>query len=489
MKRTVGIGHQDFEQIIRNNLFYIDKTAFIRQWWESQDEVTLITRPRRFGKTLNMSMLEKFFSVRYAGRGDLFEGLSIWQDEAYRNLQGSWPVISLSFANVKEATCREMKQRICQLLTEQYNRNCFLLESGSLTQEEKNFFLSVSMDMPDVVATLSLYRLTDFLARYYKKKVIILLDEYDTPMQEAFVGGFWEEAVAFLRALFNSTFKTNPWLQRAVMTGITRISKESVFSDLNNLEVVTTTSDKYADAFGFTQEEVAAALDEYGLEAMEKVKRWYDGFVFGKCRDIYNPWSILNFLDKGKLGIYWANTSSNSLVGRLIREGDPQVKVTMEDLLRGKTFHTVIDEQIIFHQLNRKSSALWSLLLAGGYLRVEDSQFQESTGRTQYGLKLTNREVRMMFGQMIDDWFLDYTPAYNLFLKALLKDDTRTMNIYMNRVALATFSFFDVGKRPSQAAEPGRFYHGFVLGLLVDLADRYVVVSNRESGFGRYDVM
>lgn len=489
MARTVGIGHQDFERIIQSNLFYIDKTAFIREWWESRDEVTLITRPRRFGKTLNMSMLEKFFSVRYAGRSDLFEGLSIWQEEAYRDLQGTWPVISLSFANVKENTCREMKQRICQLVTEQYNRNCFLAESGVLTQEEKNYFQSVSMDMPDVVATLSLYRLTDFLSRYYGKKVIILLDEYDTPMQEAWVGGFWEEAVAFLRALFNATFKTNPWLQSAVMTGITRISKESVFSDLNNLEVVTTTSDKYGDAFGFTQEEVAAALDEYGLMAMEKVKSWYDGFVFGKCRDIYNPWSILNFLDKGKLGIYWANTSSNSLVGKLIREGDPQVKVIMEDLLCGKTFHTVIDEQIIFHQLNRKSSALWSLLLASGYLRVENVAFDEDTGKTEYGLKLTNREVRLMFGEMIDDWFLEYTPAYNAFLGALLQDDRKAMNIYMNRVALATFSFFDVGKKPSRDAEPERFYHGFVLGLLVDLADRYAVTSNRESGFGRYDVM
>ena len=218
-------------------------------------------------------------------------------------------------------------------------------------------------------------------------------------------------------------------------------------------------------------------------------KSWYDGFIFGEYRDIYNPWSILNYLDKGKLGTYWANTSSNSLVGKLIREGTPDIKMTMEDLLRGQTFHTVIDEQIVFNQLNYSESAVWSLLLTSGYLRVERFSFHEETGETEYDLRLTNKEVRLMFRRMINDWFQDYTPDYNVFIKALLQDNKKAMNTYMNRVALATFSSFDTGRKPSEDAEPERFYHGFVLGLTVDLADRYEITSNRESGFGRYDVM
>lgn len=274
------------------------------------------------------------------------------------------------------------------------------------------------------------------------------------------------------------------------MTGITRVSRESIFSDLNNLKVVTTTSDEYGTTFGFTEEEVFNALDEYGMgDRKTDVKNWYDGFLFGKWSDIYNPWSILNFLDTGKLAAYWANTSSNSLVGKLIREGSPTIKMTMEDLLQDKVFHTVIDEQIVFSQLDHKISAVWSLLLASGYLRVEKFVFNEKRGRTEYDLKLTNKEVRLMFEQMIEDWFAEYTPDYNDFVKALLIGDLDAMNEYMNHVTCETFSSFDTGKHPSGKAEPERFYHGFVLGLIVELEDRYVITSNRESGFGRYDVM
>ena len=290
MARTVGIGIQDFAKIITNDCFYVDKTDFIREWWESRDDVTLITRPRRFGKTLNMSMTEQFFSVEYAGRGELCEGLSIWKDAKYRELQGTYPVISLSFANVKEKDYPATRKKICQLLAKLYAEHSFLLDSGLLYETDRAYFKRVSENMDDSDASLALYQMSDFLSRYYGKKVIILLDEYDTPMQEAFVDEYWEELVGFTRSLFNSTFKTNPWLERAIMTGITRVSKESIFSDLNNLEVVTTTSDKYATSFGFTQEEVFAALDECGLsEEKEQIKHWYDGFIFGKHKDIYNP--------------------------------------------------------------------------------------------------------------------------------------------------------------------------------------------------------
>lgn len=489
MARTVSMGHQDFSEIITNKYFYVDKTKFIKEWWENGDAATLITRPRRFGKTLTMSMVEQFFSVEYNGRGDLFEGLFIWKEEKFRALQGTRPVISLSFANVKERDYHSTVLRICQILTDLYRRNVFLLEGDLLSEQEKKEYLSISMNMPEVVATMAIHRMAEYLFRYYGKKVIILLDEYDTPMQEAYVNGYWDELVGFTRSMFNAAFKTNPYLDRGIMTGITRVSKESVFSDLNNLTVVTTTTDRYTDCFGFTQEEVASALKEYELEDKEsEVKYWYDGFTFGKRKDIYNPWSILNYLDKGIFDTYWANTSSNSLVGKLIREGSPNVKCIMEDLLKGKILHTEIDEQIVFNQLDHNEYAIWSLLLASGYLKVESLAVDVQRGRREYELALTNKEVHIMFEKMVSDWFVRFTPFYNDFLKALLCDDVKAMNAYMNKVALATFSFFDTGSRPS-GAEPERFYHGFVLGLMVELQDRYILTSNRESGFGRYDVM
>nr|WP_305136006.1 AAA family ATPase [uncultured Schaedlerella sp.] len=521
MSRTVGIGHQNFEKLITMDYFYIDKTKFIKEWWESGDEVTLITRPRRFGKTLNLSMVENFFSVEYTqrsllasypgepdrthirmdynsdedlphtGTNGLFQGLAIWEEETYRRLQGTWPVIFLSFAKVKERSFQNARKKICQLMTNLYNRYDFLLESGLLNENEKGLYHEVNAEMEDHLASEALSNLSDYLMRYYGKKVIILLDEYDTPMQEAYVGGYWDELISFMRNLFHSTFKSNPYLERALMTGITRISKESVFSDLNNLEVVTTTSEKYEDSFGFTQEEVWEALKEYGLyEQREQVRHWYDGFTFGKKSDIYNPWSIINYLDKRRFSPYWANTSSNGLVGKLIREGSPDLKIAMEDLLSGRLLHAQIDEQVVFSMLDVDENAVWSLLLASGYLRVEEFQFSDS-GYPECELKLTNWEVTAMFRRMVAEWFRQpaSASAYNTFIKALLLGDVDAMNTYINRVASATFSYFDTGRYSSEDAEPERFYHGFVLGLIVDLADRYRITSNRESGFGRYDVM
>ncbi|MBO5523024.1 MAG: AAA family ATPase [Roseburia sp.] len=492
MMRTVAIGIQDFSVIREKKYFYIDKTSFIREWWDSGDSVTLITRPRRFGKTLNMSMVEQFFSVNYAGRKDLFEGLSVWENEAYREIQGTYPVISLSFAHIKETSYEMTRLKICQLLVNIYSDYEFLSESQALSKADKAYMRRIAEDMNDADATFALFQLSKFLYQHYGKKVIILLDEYDTPMQEAYVDGYWNELVAFTRSLFNSTFKTNPYLERGIMTGITRVSKESIFSDLNNLKVVTTTSDEYATSFGFTEEEVFAALEESGMgNEREQVKEWYDGFVFGEHRDIYNPWSILNFLDTGKFSTYWANTSSNSLVGKLIREGSRQIKIPFEDLLKGKHLKCPIDEQIVYNQLDNSENAIWSLLLASGYLKVvdyEDMGKLETRRAPLYELTLTNYEVELMFDNMVRSWFDPVEADYNDFVKALLLGDVDAMNVYMNRVALQTFSYFDTGKRVF-GPEPERFYHGFVLGLLVELREKYFITSNRESGFGRYDVM
>ncbi|MBQ9990242.1 MAG: AAA family ATPase [Lachnospiraceae bacterium] len=486
MKRTVAIGIQDFSKIREGNYFYIDKTSFIKEWWESGDDVTLITRPRRFGKTLNMNMVETFFSAEYAGRGDLFEGLSIWEEEKYRKLQGTWPVISLSFAGIKEPTYEKTLYRIRQILMKLYEKHFYLREKDVLSKEETVYFEQMMYHMNEMDAPMALYQLSDYLQRYYGKKVIILLDEYDTPMQEAYANGYWEELVAFTRSLFNSTFKTNPYLHRGLMTGITRVSRESIFSDLNHLNVVTTTSNEYASCFGFTQEEVLAALEEFGVrEEEEKVRFWYDGFTFGKITDIYNPWSILNYLDKKVFSAYWANSSANTLVSNLLKGANPDIKSEFEELLRGNALHKTIDEQIVYDQLGQDESAIWSLLVAAGYLKLENVVIY---GYTECDILLTNEEVKLMFRNMVSGWFRKHQYEYNSFIKALLKGDKKAMNAYMNKIALATISYFDAGSHPSQA-EPERFYHGFVLGLMVDLRDRYVITSNRESGFGRYDIM
>ncbi len=528
--RKVSIGKQDYESLIKSGCFYVDKTYFIKEWWESQDDVTLITRPRRFGKTLNMSMLECFFSNKYAGRGDLFEGLSIWNDEKYRQLQGTYPVIFISFAEIKANNFKDTKNDMVSVINDIYKQHSYLLEDDMLTDAERNLFrqldnysnnTNVNKDISNETIYRAVKNLAAILYRKFEKKVIILLDEYDTPMQEAYVNGYWNELVSFTRSFFNATFKSNPYMECAVMTGITRVSKESIFSDLNNLNVITTTNDEYNTSFGFTENEVFAALDEAGLsEKKNDVKLWYDGFTFGKHKDIYNPWSITNYLDKKEFKTYWADTSSNSLVGKLIQRGSPKIKKAMEKLLNGEYITVGIDEQIVFDQLDNDEDAIWSLLLASGYLKVDSMDICVSTGEQKYELSLTNLEVRVMFQKLIKGWFGRTNGASDEFVDALLNGDIKAMNYYMNKIALATFSYFDVGNKPSEYIEPenlascydckgvangsslndssnlyamtrqsSRFYHGFVLGLMVGQREDYAIKSNRESGFGRYDII
>ena len=483
MARTVSIGEQDFGELLTRNNFYVDKTHFIKEWWESDDKVTLITRPRRFGKTLNMSMLDRFFSIKYKKQDEIFQTLDIWKEERYRELQGTYPVIFLSFAGIKETDYTMTIRRFSEIMQTEYIKNYFLLKSDVMTEGEKKAYKQMADHMEAEDAPMALHRLSDYLCRYYEKKVIILLDEYDTPLQEAYVGGYWNDLVAFTRNLFNNTFKTNPCLERAIMTGTTRVSKESLFSDLNNLNVVTTTSDEYASCFGFTEKEVFHAMDEFELTNKSEVKHWYDGFTIGEIKDIYNPWSITCFLNKKKLKPYWANTSSNRLVSQLIRKGSREIKIDFEHLLSGQTIRSRINEEMVFNQLSGSERAVWSLLLAAGYLKIIEIKGQE------YELSLTNYEVQQTFEDMVRDWFDESASDYNGFIKALLRGNLKEMNAYMNRVLLEMASSFDGGNKPSEFTMPERFYHGFVLGLLVNLSDRYEVTSNRESGFGRYDVM
>ena len=492
MARVVGIGKQSFEKIIKEKCFYVDKTAFIKEWWDNKDDVTIITRPRRFGKTLNMDMLKCFFSNEYKDRGDLFEGLDIWKDEKYRELQGTYPVIFFSFAKIKQNNYTDAVSGIKRVICDEIQKYIFLKDWDGLTDEEKNNLNNITYGMDTVTAQEAINNLSNYLSRYYGKKVIILLDEYDTPMQEAYTNGYWEELVAFTRSLFNSTFKTNPYLERAIMTGITRVSRESIFSDPNNLEVVTTLSPKYTTAFGFTEQEVFNALDEFGLsEQKGEVKAWYDGFVFGEQKDIYNPWSIINYLDKKKIALYWAESSSNGLINNLIQKGSSYIKKMLETLISGKNIKVPIDEQIVFSELDYSEDAVWSLMLASGYLKVISSEELNLTreSENEYELGLTNREILFMFRKMILRWFSPAKMETNGFVRALIGGDIESMNEYMNDVALKTFSSFDSGKHISEKKAPERFYHGFVLGLMVDQTENYIINSNRESGYGRYDIM
>ena len=500
MAKVISIGNQSFESMRERDNFYVDKTSFIKEWWENEDIVTLITRPRRFGKTLNMNMLECFFSNKYKDRGDLFEGLDIWKEEKYRKLQGTYPLIFLSFADVKKDNFKDTKNDIISIINEAYKQHSYLIGSNILTDAEKGIFdkfenysknTDVNKEISTEIVCRAIKDLASMLYRTFGKKVIILLDEYDTPMQEAYVSGYWKELVAFTRSMFDATFKTNPYLERAIMTGITRVSKESIFSDLNNLVVVTTTSNQYETAFGFTEEEVFNALDEQGLsDKKQEVKSWYDGFTFGDSRDIYNPWSIINYLKYKKFTTYWADSSSNGLINNLIQKGSPYIKTMLETLIRGEKINVIIDEQIVFSELDYSEDAVWSLMLASGYLKVISSEelnlIRES--ENEYELAITNREILFMFRKMILRWFTPAKRETNEFIKALINGDVESMNAYMNKVTLKTISYFDSGNSPSDE-EPERFFHGLVLGLMVDQIENYIITSNRESGYGRYDIM
>ena len=486
MSVNVAIGVQDFSTLIENHYFYVDKTAFLKEWWDSGDSVTLITRPRRFGKTLTMSMTEQFFSMEYAGRSDLFEELEIWNDEKYRNLQGTYPVISLSFANIKEPTYELTQKKICDLIAQLYFKFDFITESNALIKEQVNLYKKIMNHMDYVDATLSLNYLSGFLYKYYGKKVIILLDEYDTPMQEAFVDGYWDELVTFTRSLFNSTFKTNPALERGIMTGITRVSKESIFSDLNNLKVVTTTSDEYATTFGFTEPEVFEALGKCGLDSEKsEVKRWYDGFIFGEYKDIYNPWSIVNYMKERLLRSYWILTSSNKLIGDIICRHPYDKKYEIEQLMTGKPIHKVINENITFQYLDGDENSLWSLLLAVGYIKAEN--VVKDNEWTECDVSVTNKEVMSMFRTQIVAMFSNGNIAYENFTRALIRHRTWDMIGVMEDIAEYSMSYFDTAKNKGKHA-PENFYHGLVLGLIVSMRKEYRIVSNRESGDGRYDI-
>lgn len=487
MARTISLGAQSFADLREAGYFYVDKTDFIRRWWESGDVVTLICRPRRFGKTLNLRMVESFLSPEYADKGErLFAGLDIWESDSMRGIQGRVPVVFASFADCKGSSFSEVRAKMFQEVTALFDRNRYLL-GDALTPSERQRFEAVGPAMTEADFSGSLKLLCALLESHHGAKPVVLLDEYDTPMQEAWTEGWWDEMVSLIRPLMNSTFKTNPALGRGLITGITRVSRESVFSDLNNLAIVTTSTPRYEDCFGFTEEEVFAATEEFGLTADRKeIKRWYDGFTFGSVSDIYNPWSITSYLKTGQFDAYWTNTASDKLISSLVNKGDEDVKLDFQTLLAGGTIRKTLDEQVVFSELETRPDALWALLLGTGYLKLLGPVPKyASQPRT---LAVTNHEVMQFLDKMVKKWFSAASSSYNRFTRALLSANLDDMNAYLSEVVQACVSSFDAGARPSAQSEPERFYHGLVLGMLVELRGRYSVESNRESGYGRFDV-
>ncbi|MBR3328779.1 MAG: AAA family ATPase [Atopobiaceae bacterium] len=488
MARTISIGAQGFEGIRTDGCFYVDKTGFVRDWWLGLDAVTLVCRPRRFGKTLNLDTVRCFLSTEFSGRGEeLFGGLEVWEDPAMRALQGTVPVVSMSLAKCKGATPDGMLASMKRVIRVAVEDHRYLLGSEALTEGDRDFLARVSDDMDDAVAADAVNQLCSMLRRHWGVAPVVLLDEYDSPMECAWTHGFWDAASDFMRSLMNATFKTNPALGRGLITGVTRVSRESIFSDLNNLVVATVSTPLYQTCFGFTQAEVDAALAEYGLLAKrDAVRDWYDGFTFGGVPDIYNPWSITQLLQFGEFRAYWANTSGNGLVSEVVRRGDEDLKADFEELMRGGTIEKVVDEQVVFSELGTRPDAAWALLLAAGYL-TSPGPVPEFPEDEQRRLRLTNHEVERNFDRMVEGWFNAAAARYGRFCQALLAGDAEAMGDYLSDVTLHCMSSFDTGGRTAEG-EPERFYHGLALGLLVRLRGRYSVESNRESGYGRCDV-
>ena len=504
--RVVGRGIQEFEKIRNNNQFYVDKTSFISDWYRNNDDITLITRPRRFGKTLTIDMLYSFFSTSFADRADLFEGLTISRDERMMAMQGTVPAIKVSFSGVKGKTFDQFLIGIAGKIAEVLYQHRYLLKDSVLSEGDKKILEQMSQLSPEIPdrerenrkyveylhrLTKSLHFLSLWLYLTHGKKVFIFMDEYDTPIQTAWINHYYEDAIEVMRDLFSETFKDNGWMERAVITGITRIAKESLFSEMNNLVVCSMVCGGYDRAFGFTKEEMDGILEEYELTSKKAlVQSWYDGFTIGEETGIYNPWSIVNYLSNRNRPPqdYWAQSGGVGLIDHLVRRGSVSLKKGFELLLGGDMIKREISEDLIFPMLDVDENAVWSLLVAAGYVRPEVGESGPASSET--GLCLTNYETKLSLSKMVKAWFNTRTGNHmNAFAGALLADDLWEMNEAMQQVVLNSASSFDSGLKPSAGTvQPENFFHALTLGMLTCLSDNYRVTSNRESGFGRYDV-
>ena len=480
----IGIGESDFKSLRIKNYYYIDKTMYIKDIIDNSSKVVLVTRPRRFGKTLNMSMLKYYFDCRQKDNRKLFNGLKIMeQEEKYTSKLGAYPVIYLTLKDAGLMTYEMMIMQLKTIMMELFYEHKELLE-GEMSEGERTIFNKIlSANATDVDLLNSLKMLSKIMYQYYDKPVMLLLDEYDVPLQNAYVEGYYDEAVKFFKTFYGVTFKDNPYLEKTVITGVSRVAKESIFSGANNFKVYTIMDNEFADDFGITEQEMDKVIEDFEVQDdKEEIKRWYDGYKIGEVEGIYNPWSILNYLTDRKLMPYWVNTSSNDLI-KLILKNSETVKEKIERLLKDEAIEVKIDLETVIVGIENNEDNIWGLMLGTGYLKVVETV---NIAEGIYKVKLPNYEIKLLFSQIIDDWFRNKVIGNDL--KSILKD-LITLNLKeyekkFNILVREMFSYMDVGENTAE-----NFYHAFVLGMLVGLKDTYYVNSNRESGIGRYDIM
>ena len=495
IKKKIAIGVEDFKTIINKNGYFVDKTLMIQKLIESQAMVTLFMRPRRFGKTLNQFMIRRFFedertrSGERIDNGDLFDGLKITAcGEEVLQHQQQYPVIFLSLKSAKQPNFEEAYKKICRALAEEFRRHQYLLEGNSLADDQKIMFQKIMTEQADYSAyNDALKFLSECLWQYHGKNTMILIDEYDVPLENAYLEGFYDQMIQFIRSLFESALKTNPYLEKSVITGCLRISKESIFTGLNNLKSDSVLHTEYGDSFGFTESEVEAMLTYYDLAAeLPEVKRWYDGYLFNDI-EIYNPWSIINYAYDRSHKItqftlpYWSNSSSNSIIREMVGEADAGAKRDLETLINGGTIEKQVHEDITYGDIYQTQDNLWNFLFFTGYLK-KISERKDESGETLYlSMAIPNTEIKTIYKNSIAYWFeqrikqTDRSPL----VRALETGDCEAAEDFINRQLVDTISYYDYAEN---------FYHGFMAGLLVNIGG-YSVKSNRESGNGRPDIV
>ena len=483
--RGIGLGESDFKALRTMKDYYIDKTMYIKDIIDNRSKVILVTRPRRFGKTLNMSMLRYYFDCSQKDNKELFEGLKIMeQGEEYTSKLGYYPCIYLTLKDISEVNYQNMILNLKTAVSDMYLEHIYLLDSDKIYPFEKEQIKDIlSYKEDEIVLRNSIKTLSKYLNRYYNKPVMLFLDEYDVPLQSAYVNGYYEQGVTFFKTFYGTTFKDNQYLQKTVLTGVSRVAKESIFSGANNFDVYTVLDDEFSDDFGITEKEMDKIIEDFEVQdEKEEIKKWYDGYIIGHTEGIYNPWSILNYLKNKELKPYWVNTSSNDLI-KLILKNSATVKEKIEQLLRDEEIEVPINLETVIVGIEQNEENIWGLLLGTGYLKVTGVV---DLAMGVYKVKIPNYEIKFLFQNIIRDWFNDKVIGNNL--NTILKDlVTLKLDEFEQKFKVLVrqmFSFMDVGENTAE-----NFYHAFVLGMLVGLKDSYYVNSNRESGYGRYDIM
>lgn len=486
MKR-LPIGVSDFKEIITQNYYFVDKSLIIKEIVEDGSKVILLPRPRRFGKTLNVSILRYFFEKTGEVNKELFQDLKINEHKDIMELQGKYPVIFITFKDEKYSNWIDCEKGLKFLITKEFRKYKYILDSDILDQDEKSEYESILNGSAEkVIFMKSLKNLSEYLSRFYHEKTIILIDEYDVPIQSGFLNDYYEDAIEFMRNFLSAALKDNEYIEKSVLSGILRIAKESVFSGLNNLEVYSIIKKGYSNWFGFSEEEVYEMLKYYNIEKdMNEVRTWYNGYNFGG-NVIYNPWSILNFVKNYEDGYkpYWINTSNNDLVKSVLTKGGEYIKEEMETLLKGEELIKIVNEDVVMDEIYSSTENIWSFLLFSGYLKVVKQETK--IGRIHCNLKIPNLEVKYIYEEIISSWFKENisNEKFNIMLKSLTSGDIETFENIFAEFVYRSMSYFDAGGEESE-----KVYHAFVLGMLIALSEDYEVKSNRESGLGRYDVM